>query len=53
MSNNFIVMLSVFATINLFLWVTTFPSSLWKSLTFRNNDGFFGHLISVVTFFFV
>ena len=31
------------------LWFVRYPMEAWESITFRNDDGFMGHVVSVGT----
>jgi len=40
---------SMVATYFVILWLFRAPHETWQSLTFKNEDGVMGHLISFVT----
>jgi hypothetical protein len=34
-------------------WLVKYPQEIWESLTFRNDDGFIGILVSIGIWFFL
>lgn len=43
---------SIIAAIFYLIWTILYPSILWESMTFRNHEGFKGHLASVACIVF-